>query len=102
MVRYVARLAGLLVRHKLPIAQLWKDHMATFTVHQGKRYRARISLGWIERFASNETIADRLRAAGFTDIAISGSGSTRMAEALWPQPNATAEMPKQIVEVVEV
>ena len=80
----------------------WKDHMATFTVHQGKRYRARISLGWIERFASNETIADRLRAAGFTDIAISGSGSTRMAEALWPQPDATAEMPKQIVEVVEV
>ena len=76
--------------------------MATFTVHQGKRYRARISLGWIERIASNETIADRLRAAGFTDIAISGSGSIRMAEALWPQPDATAEMPKQIVEVVEV
>ena len=101
MVRHVARLAGLLVRHKLPIAQ-WKDHMATFTVHQGKRYRARISLGWIERFASNETIAERLRAAGFTDIAIWGSGSTRTAEALWPQPDATAEMPKQIVEVVEV
>ena len=92
----------MLVRHKLPIAQLWKDHMATFTVHQGKRYRARISLGWIERFASYETIADRLRVAGFADIAISGSGSIRMAEALWPQPDATAEMPKQIVDVVEV
>ena len=90
------------MRHKLPIAQLWKDHMATFTVHQGKRYRARISLGWIERFASYETIADRLRVAGFADIAISGSGSIRMAEALWPQPDATAEMPKQIVDVVEV
>jgi hypothetical protein len=76
--------------------------MAAFTVHQGKRYRATISLGMLERFASNDIIAGRLRTAGFTDITITGAGSTRSAEALWPAADATAEMPKQIAEVVEL
>jgi hypothetical protein len=62
--------------------------MAAFTVHQGKRYRAAISLGVLERFASNDTIAERLRTAGFTDISVSGAG-----RALWPAPDATAELP---------
>jgi hypothetical protein len=76
--------------------------MAAFTVHQGRRYRATISLGWLERFASNDAIAGRLQAAGFTDISVSGSGSTRIAEALWPAADATAELPKQITEVVAI
>ena len=38
--------------------------MATFTVQQGKRYSATISLGIFERFASNDTIAAKLREAG--------------------------------------
>jgi hypothetical protein len=76
--------------------------MAAFTAHQGKRYRATISLGTLERFASNDTIAGRLRTAGFTDISLSGAGSTRIAEALWPAADATAELPKQITEVVEL
>jgi hypothetical protein len=76
--------------------------MAAFTVHHGKRYRATISLGVLERFASNDTIAERLRRAGFTDISVTGAGSTRIAEALWPASDATAELPKQVREVVEV
>jgi hypothetical protein len=76
--------------------------MAAFTVHHGKRYRATISLGVLERFANNDIIAGRLRTAGFTDISVSGSGSTRIAEALWPAADATAELPKQITEVVEI
>ena len=76
--------------------------MAAFTVRHGKRYRATISLGVLERFASNDTIAERLRTAGFTDISVSGAGGTRIAEALWPASDATAELPKQIREVVEV
>jgi hypothetical protein len=76
--------------------------MAAFTVRQGKRYRATISLGLLERFASNETIAERLRAVGFAEVAVSGSGSTRAAEALWPGTDVTAELPTQIVEVIEV
>jgi hypothetical protein len=75
--------------------------MAAFTVHQGKRYRATISLGLLERLASNDAIAERLEAAGFTEISVMGSGRTRIAQALWPGADATAEMPNQIVDVVE-
>ncbi len=75
--------------------------MAAFTVQQGRRYRATISLGWLERWASNETIAERLRAAGFSDVAVTGSGETRTADALWPGPDTTGEMPPQIIAVVE-
>jgi hypothetical protein len=76
--------------------------MATFTVRQGKRYRATISLGWLERWAGNDTITEKLRAAGFSDVSVSGSGSTRVAEALWPGPDTTGDMPSQITEVIEV
>jgi hypothetical protein len=76
--------------------------MATFTVKQGKRYRATITLGWLERWAGNETIAERLRAAGFSEVSVSGSGGTRMAEAVWAGPDATGEMPAQVTEVIEI
>jgi hypothetical protein len=76
--------------------------MATFTVRQGQRYRATITLGWLERWASNETIAGRLRDAGFTEVKVEGSGATRSAEALWPLADASAELPSQIAEVVAV
>ena len=76
--------------------------MATFSVKQGKRYRATITLGWLERWAGNETIAEKLRAAGFSEISVSGSGGTRVAEALWTGADSTGEMPAQITEVIEI
>jgi hypothetical protein len=56
----------------------------------------------LERFASNDILAARLRTAGFTDISVTGAGSTRIAEALWPAADATAEQPKQITELLEL
>jgi hypothetical protein len=76
--------------------------MADFTVQQGKRYRAKIALGLFERLVSNATIESRLREAGFSEIAVSGSGSTRYAEALWPRPDTTATIPDQVSSIVEV
>ena len=76
--------------------------MATFTVRQGKRYRATISLGMIERLATNEMIADRMRSAGFSEVSVSGSGALRVVEAVWSQPDATSEMLSQVTEVTEV
>lgn len=76
--------------------------MATFTVQQGKRYRATIKLGWLESWADNETIAGKLREAGFTEVVVSGNGYERTAEALWPKESASAEMPPQITKVIEV
>ena len=76
--------------------------MATFTVREGRRYRATIALGLLERLASNDMIAEQLRTAGFAEVSVSGSGAVRIAQALWPASDATAEMPKQITEVVEI
>jgi len=76
--------------------------MAAFTVRQGTRYRASNSLGMLERFAGNDTIAQRLQSAGFSDISVTGSGAKRLAEALWPGPDASAELPKQITQVAEL
>jgi len=76
--------------------------MATFTVRRGRRYRATITLDWLERWVDNETIAEKLHAAGFTEVNITGAGDTRQAAALWPKPDATAEMPSQVSEVSEI
>lgn len=76
--------------------------MASFTVRQGKRYRATITLGGMERWASNEMIAAKLREAGFAEVAVSGVGSTRVAEAVWAGADTTGDMPSQIADIVEV
>jgi hypothetical protein len=76
--------------------------MPAFTVQQGKRYRATITLGWLERWAGNDTIAEKLRAAGFSEVSVTGSGGTRMAEAVWAAPDVTGEMPPQVTEVIEI
>jgi hypothetical protein len=76
--------------------------MATFTVWQGRRYRAAIALAGVERWASNDMIASRLREAGFSDVSVSGAGSARQAEAIWSGPDRTGEMPPQVTAVVEV
>jgi len=76
--------------------------MVAFTVQQGRRYRATITLGWLERWVGNDVIAEKLRAAGFSDISVTGSGWTRTAEASWPGRDATAEMPPQIADVIDI
>ena len=42
--------------------------MSKFTVHNGKRYRAIISLRWWEQIATNDKIAKLLRDVGFLDV----------------------------------
>jgi len=76
--------------------------MTTFTVKRGRRYRATISLGLLESLAGNGTIAERLRVAGFAEVNVAGSGSIRHAEALWPNDDASAEMPSQVSSVAEI
>jgi hypothetical protein len=76
--------------------------MSTFTVHHGKRYQAAIELGLLEQLASNEMIAAKLRNVGFEDVHVSGKGSTRQAEALWPGPDTNAALPSQVTSISEV
>jgi hypothetical protein len=73
-----------------------------FTVRRGRLYQATLSLGMLESFASNEMIADRLRAAGFSEVDVAGTGASRSARALWGNDDATAEMPPQVLSVTEI
>jgi hypothetical protein len=72
------------------------------TVRQGHRYRAHLELGWLERVVSNATIESKLRAAGFGDVHVEGSGGSRWAFGTWPHPDASAELPSEIERVEEI
>lgn len=72
------------------------------TVLQGHRYRAHLSLGWLERVASNDTIRAKLEEAGFVGVVVEGSGGSRWAFGTWPDVDATAEMPEEIDRVEDI
>lgn len=75
--------------------------MAKYTVRKGRRYRATIKLPGLKRLASNETVRV-LRAAGFAEVKVEGSGGSRYAQALWPRADATADIPPEVVKVEEI
>lgn len=74
----------------------------TFTVHQGRRYRAHLDLSWLESVASNATIANKLEDAGFSQVIVEGTGSTRWAFGTWPHSDTSADLPSQIDRVEEI
>ena len=73
-----------------------------FTVHQGKRYRATLVLGSVERMADNAQIAQKFRALGFVSLRVSGSGAKRRVEGVWPGKETSANLPPQIVAVAKL
>jgi len=73
-----------------------------FTLQRGKRYKTTLNLGFVERLASNEVLADKFRDAGFTDVKVSGDGGTRYAEGVWNADDTRATYPPQISDVSEV
>ena len=75
---------------------------AEFTVHQGKRYRATLSLKSVEQLADNALIAQKFRDLGFSSVRVSGAGATRRVEGVWPGNDTSANMPPQIVAVAKL
>jgi hypothetical protein len=75
--------------------------MAKYTVRKGKWYVARISLSGFGRFATNRMVAAKLENAGFINVLVNGSGGIRLATGYWPNEDATAEKPIEIVDIVE-
>ncbi|WP_072396603.1 hypothetical protein [Hyphomicrobium sp. CS1GBMeth3] len=73
-----------------------------FKLERGKRYKTTINLGFVERLASNDTIAEKFRAAGFADVIVKGEGGTRYAEGVWNADDLRASYPPQISDVSEV
>lgn len=76
--------------------------LGAFTVRQGRRYHATVKLRGIEQWATNETIAERLRKVGFSEIEVEGSGHTREARARWPKPDSTSSIDEHLINVFEL
>jgi len=70
-----------------------------YTVKTGMRYYAQIKLTGFEVLASNEQIAAKLAAAGFSHISVTGNGDYRGASATWLGKDATADIPSEIYHV---
>jgi len=73
-----------------------------FIVQKGKRYQAKINLGLLQSVASNDMVADKFREVGFTDVVVSGSGSSRVAEGVWPHDDASAEIPGEVSNITMI
>jgi hypothetical protein len=73
-----------------------------FTVHNGKRYRATLSLNSIECLSDNALIARKFRALGFSKVRVSGVGAVRRVEGVWSRNDASATLPRQIVAVARL
>lgn len=75
----------------------------TFTVHQGKRYQATVTLNWFEQqVATNETIAGQLATLGFSKVVVTGSGATRQAAGTWTGPDTTEQIDPHLSNIVEI
>ena len=73
-----------------------------FTIRHGHRYAATVVLSGLEQFASDDDVANRLKQYGFIDVVVTGSGSTRRAEATWTGADTTAQVDSHLRDVVEV
>ncbi len=78
-----------------------KQHR-TFTVHHGRRYRAVLTLGWLEQFATNRMVAEGFMHAGFADVAVTGIGEHRIVEGCWSGPDTTDKIDPHLSSVEEI
>lgn len=89
--------------YKLKQEAKWR-RMSTmeFTLRKGKRYKSVVTLGFVERIATNELIAGKFEAAGFTNVTVTGEGGTRYAEGVWSQNDLRPTYPPQVSDISEV
>lgn len=76
--------------------------MAEFSLGQGKRYRATLTLGWLEQIAGNDRIAAEMAKAGFANVEVEGEGETRVAQGVWTRESKEVSLPEQVTAIVEV
>jgi hypothetical protein len=65
-------------------------------------YAADIGLGFIDRWASNAKLIDKLNAAGFRDVTVIGFGGRRTAWGKWVRPTLVVSLPPQVKSVHEL
>jgi hypothetical protein len=99
---YIRILLQALAAFTITVAFSGASFAGEFTVHQGKRYRATLSLNSVERLADDALIARKFRALGFDKVRVSGAGAIRRVEGVWPRKDASAPLPPQIVAVASL
>lgn len=74
--------------------------MHSVTLVQGSKYSAEITLNFLEKLAGNDTIAQKLRDAGFSNVEVVGDGAKRRAVGIWTGATRdNVELPKQVTAV---
>jgi Subtilase family len=74
----------------------------SYTVQQGHRYSATVTLTGFEQLASNSLIEDRLTELGFRNVVVTGDGGTRRAEGVWTGPDTTVQLDSHLSHVVDL
>jgi hypothetical protein len=64
------------------VAALSPSFGGEFAVHNGRRYRATLSLNSLERLSENAMIARKFRALGFSKVRVSGVGAVQVPPCL--------------------
>jgi hypothetical protein len=74
------------------------------TLTQYKKYQGTITLTKSEVFfAGNIMLKSKLVEAGFSNVEVTGSGTTRTAVGIWSRPTQEVnDLPKQITEIKEL
>jgi hypothetical protein len=74
-----------------------------FTVHQGRRYKAVVTLSGFEQMvATNDAIKSKLTDCGFKDVTVKGDGAKRTAEGIWAKADTSAELDPHLSNIVEL
>jgi hypothetical protein len=66
----------------------------SWTLEQGKRYRIKVSLSWVESFAPDGMIKSKFTENGFSNVSVEDEddGKVRIVEGTWNHP--TKVIPK--------
>ena len=75
---------------------------SSFTLRQGKRYRATIVLHGLEQLASDASLTEKFVGYGFTNVQVVGSGGTRTGEGTWSRPDVPGQIDSHIVSVTQI
>ena len=65
---------------------------------KGTRYWAKLELGMLESFASNEQVAEKFTELGFTEVKATGSDDARVVKGIWNKESTTVEVPAQVTD----
>ena len=71
-------------------------------LEQNTTYKAQIVLSGLNKMATNNMVADKLKGVGFTFVTVSGTGDKREAKGKWAKPSQEVEVPEQVKQIEKI